>query len=71
MRQLRSCPPFSDLFTITAAGTGGARLIEASVRLRDALAANLQKEPYCREPAQLSARHRPASPASTIPTVIS
>ena len=29
------------------------RQIEASVRLRDALAANLQKEPYCRAPAQL------------------
>ena len=25
MRKLRSCPPFSDLFTITVAGTGGAR----------------------------------------------
>ena len=53
MRQLRSCPPFSDLFTITAAGLEERGLIEASVRLRDALAANLQQEPYCREPAQL------------------
>lgn len=53
MRKLRSCPPFSDLFTITAAGLEERGLIEASVRLRDALAANLQQEPYCREPAQL------------------
>ena len=53
MRQLRSCPPFSDLFTITVAGLEERGLIEASVRLRDALAANLQKEPYCRAPAQL------------------
>ena len=51
--QLRSCPPFSDLFTITVAGLEERGLIEASVRLRDALAANLQKEPYCRAPAQL------------------
>ena len=51
--KLRSCPPFSDLFTITAAGLEERGLIEASVRLRDALAANLQQEPYCREPAQL------------------
>ena len=53
MRQLRGCPPFSDLFTITVAGLEERGLIEASVRLRDALAANLQKEPYCRAPAQL------------------
>ena len=53
MRKLRSCPPFSDLFTITVAGLEERGLIEASVRLRDALAANLQQEPYCREPAQL------------------
>jgi len=46
-------PPFSDLFTITVAGLEERGLIEASVRLRDALAANLQKEPYCRAPAQL------------------
>ena len=53
MRKLRSCPPFSDLFTITAAGLEERGLIEASVRLRDALAANLRQEPYCRAPAQL------------------
>ena len=53
MRKLRSCPPFSDLFTITVAGLEERGLIQASVRLRDALAANLQREPYCREPAQL------------------
>ena len=53
MRKLRSCPPFSDLFTITVAGLEERGLIQASVRLRDALAANLQHEPYCREPAQL------------------
>ena len=53
MRKLRSCPPFSDLFTITIAGLEERGLIQASVRLRDALAANLQREPYCREPAQL------------------
>ena len=59
MRQLRSCPPFSDLFTITVAGLEERGLIEASVRLRDALAANLQKEPYCRAPAQLLGQRRP------------
>ena len=53
MRLRRSGPPFSDLFTITAAGLDERGLSEASFRLRDALAANLQREPYCREPAQL------------------
>ena len=38
---------------ITVAGLEERGLIQASVRLRDALAANLQREPYCREPAQL------------------
>ena len=51
--RLRRFPPFSDLFTITVAGLEERGLIQASVRLRDALAANLQREPYCREPAQL------------------
>ena len=53
MRKLRSCPPFSDLFTLTVAGTEERGLIEASVRLRDALAANLRREPYCQMSAQL------------------
>ena len=37
----------------TQTGLEERGLIQASVRLRDALAANLQREPYCREPAQL------------------
>ena len=52
-RRLRACPPFSDLFTITVAGLEERGLIEASVRLRDALAANLRQEPYRNEPVQL------------------
>ena len=53
MRKLRGCPPFSDLFTITIAGLEERGLVQAAVRLRDALAANLQKEPYAAMRAQL------------------
>ena len=53
MRKIRNCPPFSDLFTITVAGLEERGLIEAAVRLRDALAANLQRAPYDAMPAQL------------------
>ena len=53
MRKLRGCPPFSDLFTITIAGLEERGLVQAAVRLRDALAANLQKEPYAAMHAQL------------------
>lgn len=53
LRKVRNCPPFSDLFTITVAGLEERGLIQSSVRLRDALAANLQKEPYCHMAAQL------------------
>ena len=53
MRRLRGCPPFSDLFTVTIAGLEERGLVQAAVRLRDALAANLQKEPYAAMRAQL------------------
>ena len=53
MRKLRGCPPFSDLFTITIAGLEERGLVQAAVRLRDALAANLQKQPYAAMRAQL------------------
>ena len=53
MRKLRGCPPFSDLFTFTIAGLEERGLVQAAVRLRDALAANLQKEPYAAMRAQL------------------
>ena len=53
MRSLRSCPPFSDLFTITVAGLEEAGLVQSAVRLRDALAANLRCAPYDAQPAQL------------------
>lgn len=53
MRKLRGCPPFSDLFTVTIAGLEERGLVQAVVRLRDALAANLQKEPYAAMRAQL------------------
>ena len=53
MRRLRGCPPFSDLFTVTIAGLEERGLVQAAVRLRDALAANLQKEPYAAMHAQL------------------
>ncbi len=53
MRQLRNCPPFSDLFTILVTGTEESNVIRASVRLRDALAANLRQAPYCDMPSTL------------------
>lgn len=53
MRQLRNCPPFSDLFTITVAGLEERNVIQASVRLRDALAANLSRAPYSELPSTL------------------
>lgn len=53
MRQLRNCPPFSDLFTMTVMGTEESNVIRASVRLRDALAANLKQAPYCDTPLTL------------------
>ena len=46
MRELRGCPPFADFFTVTFMGLQERDVLQASMRVRDALAANLSREPY-------------------------
>ncbi len=71
MRKLRSCPPFSDLFTITVAGWRSA----ASSRPASACATRWRQicsaSPIAGNRRSCSARPPRRSPASTIPTAIS
>lgn len=53
MRQLRGCPPFRDLFTITFTGLFEQQVLRAAAGFRDALAQNLRKDPYRQEEAVL------------------
>ncbi len=46
MRRLRRCPPFEDIFTFTLTGVQEQQVIQSAVRLRDALAGNLQSESF-------------------------
>lgn len=45
LRRLRGCPPFRDLFVLTASGTEESRVLQACMRLRRAL------EDWLRQPA--------------------
>ena len=46
MRQMRGCPPFRDLFLLTASGTDEHSVLRACMRLRRALETALAKPPY-------------------------
>lgn len=46
MRKLRGCPPFRDLFLLTASGTDEHGVLRACLRLRQALESALTKPPY-------------------------
>ncbi len=46
MRKLRGCPPFRDLFLLTASGTDEHGVLLACLRLRQALESTLDEEPY-------------------------
>lgn len=46
MRNLRGCPPFRDLFLLTASGTDEHSVLRACLRLRQALESALEAPPY-------------------------
>jgi primosomal protein N' (replication factor Y) len=46
VRDLRDCPPFSDLFTITFAGLTESHVAEGALRYRTMLVRQLQSPPY-------------------------
>ncbi len=46
MRRLRYCPPFQDLFVLTASGTEESQVLRLCVKLRRALESWLGQEPY-------------------------
>ncbi len=46
LRQLRGCPPFQDLFVLTAAGEDETAVLRALVKLRRALEGAVGEEPY-------------------------
>lgn len=46
LRQLRSCPPFRDLFVLTASGPDEHGVLRACLRLRQALENALREAPY-------------------------
>lgn len=46
LRRLRGCPPFHDLFLLTASGTDEHGVMRACLRLRQALESALKEEPY-------------------------
>lgn len=46
MRKLRGCPPFRDLFLLTASGPDEHGVLRACMRLRQALESALTKPPY-------------------------
>ena len=46
MRKLRGCPPFRDLFLLTASGEDENGVLRACMRLRQALESALSKPPY-------------------------
>ena len=46
MRRVRGCPPFNDLFVLTASGPDEHAVLRACLRLRRALESALEQEPY-------------------------
>ena len=46
MRRVRGCPPFYDLFLLTASGADEHGVLRACLRLRQALESALAQEPY-------------------------
>lgn len=53
MRELRRCPPFRDLFVLTASGTEESRVLQVALKLRAALVEWLCHPPYCEQEVQL------------------
>ena len=51
MRQLRRCPPFRDLFTVTFSGLDEQQVLRAAALFREALKQNLQRPPYAQKDA--------------------
>ena len=46
LRRVRGCPPFRDLFLLTASGPDEHAVLRACLRLRRALESALEQEPY-------------------------
>ena len=46
LRRLRRCPPFSDLFVVTASGTDEHLVLQVSMRMRNMLEGWLSRPPY-------------------------
>ena len=57
MRQLRRCPPFADLFTLTVSGTEEGAVLRASARVRQAL------DGLCAAPDMAAAKPEALGPA--------
>lgn len=53
LRSLRLCPPFQDLFVLTASGVEESQVLRVCMKLRRTLEGWLGKEPYCSMDAQL------------------